>query len=240
MRVYTKEFKELLQQKALLGLSIKELTEEMNNAFTEYHLTEEKIRKLISRENIIRKRPEKEKKVLTPEEQVFAGENHNLIYSFLNKYDLNESDWYDLIAIGYLNAVMDWYRVEKIKNKYTFSTVAYTSMKEAYIQHLRYLRAKKRPQNVLSIDREILKTETEFIDMIEDASCEKSFQDIIFFNDFNILMENLTDSQKKILLLLLMGYKHKEITMIDKNLNWHKQWRSIKKIRQQIMESCFF
>lgn len=42
---------------------------------------------------------------LTRKQQKFAEENHNLVYSFLNKKKLNESVFYDVVIFGYLKAV---------------------------------------------------------------------------------------------------------------------------------------
>lgn len=64
---------------------------------------------------------------LTDEERKFAEENHNLIYSFLQKYNLPADDWYDVIALGYLNAVRNWFNREDL-HKYSFATIAFKAM----------------------------------------------------------------------------------------------------------------
>ena len=84
---------------------------------------------------------------LTPEQSKLVEENHQLIYGFLTKYKLPESEWYDLCAIGLIRAAMDYN-----KDKGAFSTLAYmymfNNMRNELIQIERHF-----PEN-LSIDYE--------------------------------------------------------------------------------------
>ncbi len=45
---------------------------------------------------------------LTPEQRLFAAENHDLVYAFLNSKHLSETEFYDVIIFGYLDAVCDF------------------------------------------------------------------------------------------------------------------------------------
>ena len=44
---------------------------------------------------------------MTPAQQLFAEEHHNLVYAFLNEKKLPEDEYYDVVVFGYLQAVMD-------------------------------------------------------------------------------------------------------------------------------------
>lgn len=70
---------------------------------------------------------------LTIEESQLVEQNHNLIYSFMHKYKLPTDDWYDVCAIGLVNAAKT-YRSDDIK----FSTYAYSCMFGEMRNELKY------------------------------------------------------------------------------------------------------
>lgn len=62
--------------------------------------------------------------MLTEAQQQLATDNHNLIYSFLKKYNLKIDDWYDVAAIGFCKAARDY----DASRDATFSSCAYFYM----------------------------------------------------------------------------------------------------------------
>lgn len=68
---------------------------------------------------------------LTEEERTFASENHWVIKWFFSITNYNESEYYDVAAIGYLKAVKAWFAREDL-HQYAFSTIAKQAMR-AYI-----------------------------------------------------------------------------------------------------------
>lgn len=60
---------------------------------------------------------------LTPEQRLFAAENHDLVYAFLNDKHLPENDFYDVIIFGYLDAVRRYFTNPRLQ-QYSFATVA--------------------------------------------------------------------------------------------------------------------
>lgn len=40
---------------------------------------------------------------MTPAQQLFAEEHHNLVYAFLNEKKLPEDEYYDVVVFGYLS-----------------------------------------------------------------------------------------------------------------------------------------
>ncbi len=67
---------------------------------------------------------------LTDEEQQFAAKKHGLVYWFLNWAGLSQDEWYDIIAIGYLQAVKKWFARPEI-HCFSFSTIAKKAMKNS-------------------------------------------------------------------------------------------------------------
>ena len=46
---------------------------------------------------------------LTPEQRLFAEENHNLVYKFLAENHLPRDEFYDVVIFGYLRAVSRYF-----------------------------------------------------------------------------------------------------------------------------------
>lgn len=65
---------------------------------------------------------------LTQEEQKFAEENHWVIDWFFRISNYNLSEYYDVVAIGYLKAVKSWHTRSEL-HEYSFSTIAKQTMR---------------------------------------------------------------------------------------------------------------
>ena len=68
---------------------------------------------------------------MTPAQQLFAEEHHNLVYAFLNEKKLPEDEYYDVVVFGYLQAVMD-YTTQGESSRFSFAAWQTTSA----IRHL--------------------------------------------------------------------------------------------------------
>lgn len=79
---------------------------------------------------------------LTPQQQAYAEEHHNLIYSFLKRYRFNIDEWYGVAALGFCKAVV---RFEPSRKK-AFSSFAYTVMLNDVRQVMR--KERNAPQTV--------------------------------------------------------------------------------------------
>ena len=72
---------------------------------------------------------------LTPEQQSFAADNHNLVYAFLNEKKLSDDDFYDVVVFGYLRAVKRFFEEPNLSQKYSFSTIAWGAMRSKLFNH---------------------------------------------------------------------------------------------------------
>ena len=59
---------------------------------------------------------------LTDDQRQMVADNHNLIFSFLNKYHLPDDEWYGVMAVGLINAAISY------NGSSAFSTYAYKCM----------------------------------------------------------------------------------------------------------------
>lgn len=67
---------------------------------------------------------------LSPEQRQFAAEQHNLIYAYLKEKGLYHEEYYDIAAIGYLQAVKR-YLTQPALRQYAFSTIAWSACDKA-------------------------------------------------------------------------------------------------------------
>ena len=85
---------------------------------------------------------------LTEEQRQLVADNHNLIYGFMKKSNLQSEEWYGIIAIGLIKAAMNY----SADSGAQFSTYAYRCMHNEYRNELKH-RAIWFPEN-LSLDFE--------------------------------------------------------------------------------------
>ena len=88
---------------------------------------------------------------LTKEPQKLIEDNHNLIYGFLNLYHLNDDEWYDVCAIGLVNAA---YYYDETKG--IFSSFAYRCMRSVVCRQL-----KKNNSSVQTLSLESLSNDSD-------------------------------------------------------------------------------
>lgn len=82
---------------------------------------------------------------LTPEQQVFAAEHHDLVFDFLQKNGLAQDTYYDVVIFGYLRAVRRYFTEPRLR-QYQFSSIAWRCMRADLISHSRANQRVKRCQ----------------------------------------------------------------------------------------------
>ena len=73
---------------------------------------------------------------LTETQREFAAANHALIFSFLRQKRLKPCEFYDIAAMGYLDAVRQ-YTTRSSLTRYQFSTIAWRVMGRSVAQFFR-------------------------------------------------------------------------------------------------------
>ncbi len=168
---------------------------------------------------------------MTEEQRKIAEQNHNLIYDFLYKNELNIEEYYDIAAIGLCKAAMNYN-----SKRGRFSTLAFKCMKNEVNHHISYINRKKRipPSHIYSYD----------ILLNTDEDKYNSYIDIIFDGDFdtyeivekNISYANfskeLNDREKFIIKCFESGLTQREIG-IKLNISQQAVYQRIKKIRDK-------
>lgn len=146
---------------------------------------------------------------MTDEQRKLATENHNLIYSFLNKYDYDPEEYYDLAAIGLCKAAKLY-----DTSKGAFSTYAYRAMLNTISHDLVYKgRSKRIPENLIDYYNCTFCNENG--EVIEYLSLMPSNDDIekevISKVIVESVMNELSDRDRLVIGLSADGYSNQEI-----------------------------
>jgi len=142
---------------------------------------------------------------LNDKQRAFAEQHHGLIYSFLNQNGLDENDFYDIAAIGYLKSIKKYFDEEKLQ-QYAFSTIAYRTMKREVHNHFSYMSRKKRKADVISLDRAYYDYDASFLESLgtDDQSFEERMLDIE-------IASLLSSGQFNLVKLVMNGWTRKQL-----------------------------
>lgn len=182
----------------------------------------------------------KESDRLTEHERAFAEQNHELIYKFLNQERLPESEFYDIVAWGYLKAVQRYHREPKLK-EYSFSTIAWYAMR-CRVGNKRRADRIRDAMIAFSINEQT-EDGTEYGDFIQDA--KDAFRELEQEEDLQELLDKLmpalTDRQRRHVVSTLKGYKpteiiHKERIRVQ---DFHQDTKAIQSAARKALPEIF-
>lgn len=109
-------------------------------------------------------------KPMTEEQRTLAETNHHLVYAFLKKHQLPESEYYDVVVFGLLKAAQDYCEKRRLK-RYQFSTVAWKKMTCELKDHQRHLTSQKAELTTVSIHDSISEDNAlRWEDVLQDES----------------------------------------------------------------------
>lgn len=144
---------------------------------------------------------------LTEGQSKMVEENHNLIYGYLSKNNLNIDDYYDLAAIGLCKAAIHY-----DPNRSKFSTLAYTCMGNEIKGYLQSLNKKSFiPEKLMcSYDISLYEEDESFVNKSLKSSFDVNrivIKKIYFWKFF----ETLTEREKFIIKCFENDLDRKEI-----------------------------
>lgn len=191
---------------------------------------------------------------LTEEEKNFAAipKNHNLIYSFMKTNGLDFNEWYDICALGYIDAVKTYMTDNKeALQQYSFSTIAYKKMENALYRELKANKRRMPENGIVSLDYTIdddrLNSEGSRIEewwIDRKTSVEKQALTMLLFEEYRKKIAALTfgEDSLAVLKMLLFGYSETEIVREMKKRQDFDCWNrnmiqyEISRLRKLFME----
>ena len=172
---------------------------------------------------------------LTESEKRQAEENHNILFSFLHRRGYDIEFYYDICVFGYLKAIQIYNRREDLRNKFLLAFICEQYMRAEIGNYLRMMKAKKRKpaEKIISLDANYTGSEN-----LHNCIGGKSFDSEILESELlEELLENLTDSQRKITWMKLYGYSNKETYLIleIKPSTYYKEMKRIKSALEKLV-----
>jgi RNA polymerase sporulation-specific sigma factor len=146
---------------------------------------------------------------LTDEQKSLVEKNHNLIYWFANKNNLNIDDYYDTLAIGLCKAARAF-----DSSKAVFSTHAFKCMQNELYTHWDNTRKKSCiPQEcIMSYDIPMSKDDSYDSDIFLEKFSDSKSHDDMMYGIMSYEIENmLTKKERVVLGFIKSGFTHKEI-----------------------------
>ena len=153
-------------------------------------------------------------KPLTTEQSRIAELNHDLVFEFLNEYNLPESQYYDVVIFGYLCAVQEYCEKPELQ-KYLFSTVAWRQMKHELYRHYKYHERKKRDFQTVSLS-DIKRGDDASLKTDETAAENRLLEDLNFSLLLHSLASAITEKQMRIIRMKLAGFRMHDIARTEK------------------------
>lgn len=173
---------------------------------------------------------------LTDSERVFAEENHNILYKYMNINHLDISEFYDVLVIPYLNAVKKYFENEECR-QYSFSTVAFLKLDTAVKNYYRAIYTQKRmPEGgLVSLELSLVGDNpfSEFTPNEWYIDCRMSTEkSAIALHIMEQIFQSLDERQEKLLRMKADGFTVREMTEEFDTTTYsiHRELKEIDKI----------
>ena len=171
---------------------------------------------------------------LTLEQKIFASQNHDLVYKFLNEKHLSEEEFYDIIVFGYLRSVHRFFSEPNLQ-QYSFGTIAWKGMQGSLNDYRKSKSYHKNNIEVLSIHS----------DLHDDGNFahknSSAYNDLIAQLEINLLLHDLakrvSKQQMDIVRMKSNGFNLQDIAT-QQNTSIKRIRRLLEEVRVVLMELC--
>lgn len=171
---------------------------------------------------------------LTPEQQLFAAENHNLVYKFLNEKHLSIDEYYDVVIFGYINSVYRFFATPGLA-KYAFGSIAWKGMQNSLYNHNRAIARQKRNAEIYSIYT------TPYADHLSLEETLPSSGNLLQQLETELILHDLakrvSKQQMDIVRMKSNGYNLQDIAN-QHNTSTKRIRRLLEEVRTALMELC--
>lgn len=146
---------------------------------------------------------------LSEEQRKIATDNHNLVYKFMCKYNLNNSEWYDIVVFGYLRGIATWDMSRGKLSTWLYKNMEYSMMKELNRYNKKEIDSNGDVQYKNKIEK------VEYLDEVRyDEHCFDNgiaLDCIELISSLEARIDRMTYNQLRILTLKARGYTFDEI-----------------------------
>lgn len=147
---------------------------------------------------------------LTEDQRMYAEENCSLIDDFLWYNGLKRSEYYDVVAFGFLGAVQVYHESSNAR-QYEFTTIASRKMCDSLFSYWRYNGRLKRKAYLVDLDGNLYEDQRLTLSEVIDTGGVRS-EDLVFQRLLiDEAMAHMTDKEKIVVHLRAAGYSGPEI-----------------------------
>ena len=171
---------------------------------------------------------------LTEEQKRLVEENHDLIYFTLRKFNWNIEDYYGVAAYALCRAAITYNPAKNI----SFSTYAVKAMFNQVWNFRLYEMRKSPKEHMLSLEQDITIGQDDYSgrlsEMVSDhgSQIEEGYKRL-YLSD---LLTSLSERDKQILQLRMLGYNPKQISKIL-NISYTTMYNVLRKIKGRIKDN---
>lgn len=142
---------------------------------------------------------------LTDNEQIMATQYHYIIFYYMKLHQLNFSEWYDVLAIPYIQSIKKYCEFDHLQ-QYSITTIIFQTLDSAVSNQFR--KQKRHQQHCISYDKV-----EDYLLYVKPVSVPISFEKKVFSNImlFEILNHLSSNRQKIIVRMLSRGYTKVDI-----------------------------
>ena len=144
--------------------------------------------------------------LLTPKQQQFAEQNHQIVECFLSRKRLDAEEFYDVVIFGYLLAVQEYLENSRLTDNYAFSTIAWRNMNDCLINEYTYWNREKRSAVTNPLEEECLSIDTLLPNRMQRAAETLDNQKLLVK-----LLAYITPKEQEVVRLKADGYTYQEI-----------------------------
>lgn len=171
---------------------------------------------------------------LTPQEQIFAAENHSLVYKFLNEKRLPFDEYYDVIIFGYIKAIHHFFTAPGL-TAYAFSNIAWKGMQNSLYNYNRSKSRQKRNAEELSLHTMSCTDDLPFEDAL--PASDNYMQQLEFTLLLHDLAKRVSKQQMNIVRMRSSGYNLHDIAACQ-NTSTKRIRKLLEEVRCVLMEIC--
>ncbi len=143
--------------------------------------------------------------LLSPEQQRFAEQNHQIVDRFLSRKRLDAEEFYDVVIFGYLLAVQEYLEKPRLSD-YAFSTIAWRNMNDCLINEYAYWNCGKRSAVTAPLEEEYLSIDALLPNQMQRAEETLDNQKLLVK-----LLAYITPKEQEVVRLKADGYTYQEI-----------------------------
>lgn len=175
---------------------------------------------------------------LTPEQRIFAAQNHDLVFKFLQRKNLPIDEYYDIVIFGYLNSIHRFYTNPELA-AHTFGNIAWKGMQNSLYNYTRAKTCQKRSAEVCSIHAMLYPDSQS-----DDITLEETlpvYDDMLQQLDATLLLHDLakrvSKQQMEIVRLKSSGYNLQDIAT-HQNTSTKRIRKLLEEVRCVLTELC--